>query len=280
LREEQTERSGEKVRIAFVGGGVMAEAIIEGIVSAGLAAPTDISVGEPVTARRDELTGAHGVNVFADNAEAVAGAELVVLSVKPQALGAVLPGLGAALKPDQALASIVAGATIRTIADGTGHQAVIRIMPNTPAQIGAGISAWTASPAVTDSQKAAAKSVVGTLGEEVYVASEDLIDMATALSASGPAYVFAFVEALIDAGVNIGMSRELASQLATETVLGSARMVKETGTHPAELRNMVTSPAGTTAAALVALEAGGFRPAVIEAVAAAYRRSKELGTGK
>ena len=255
----------------------MAEAIIEGIVSAGLAAPTDISVGEPVAARRDELAGAHGVNVFADNAEAVVGAELVVLSVKPQALGAVLPGLGAALKPDQALASIVAGATIRTIADGTGHQAVIRIMPNTPAQIGAGISAWTASPAVTDSQKAAARSMVATLGEEVYVASEDLIDMATALSASGPAYVFAFVEALIDAGVNIGMSRELASRLATETVLGSARMVKETGTHPAELRNMVTSPAGTTAAALVALEAGGFKPAVVEAVAAAYRRSKELG---
>jgi pyrroline-5-carboxylate reductase len=265
------------MKISFVGGGVMAEAILRGIVSAGLAAPSDISVGEPVQARRDQLAQNHGVNVSSDNAEAVAGAKLVVLSVKPQALGTVLPGLGAALKPDQALASIVAGATIRTIADGTGHQAVIRIMPNTPAQIGAGISAWTASEAVTDAQKAAIREVVATLGEEVYVAGEDLIDMSTALSASGPAYVFTFVESLIDAGVNIGMSRDLASRLAIETVLGSARMVKETGTHPAELRNMVTSPAGTTAAALVALEKGGFRPAVIDAVAAAYRRSKELG---
>ncbi len=272
----------------------MAEAILRGILSAGLAKPSDISVGEPIQARRDELARTHGVNVFGDNAESVARrsstaypplpssrrrAEMVVLSVKPQALGSVLPGLGAALKPDQVLASIVAGATIRTIADGTGHDAVIRIMPNTPAQIGAGISVWTASSAITDEQRTVARSVVGTLGEEVYVANEDLIDMATALSASGPAYVFAFVEALIDAGVSIGMSRDLASRLASEMVLGSARMVKETGTHPAELRNMVTSPAGTTAAALVALEAGGFRPAVIEAVVAAYKRSKELGKG-
>lgn len=268
------------MRISFVGGGVMAEAILKGIVSSGLAAGKDISVGDPVETRRDELARSHGVNVHADNAKAVSGADLVVLSVKPQALGSVLPELGAALSPDQALASIVAGATIGTIADGTGHQAVIRIMPNTPAQIGAGISAWTASPAVTEPQRELARSVVATLGEEVYVAGEDLIDMATALSASGPAYVFAFIEALIDGGVHIGMSRELAGRLAVQTVLGSARMVKETGTHPAELRNRVTSPAGTTAEALMVLERGGLRPTVMAAVAAAYRRSKELGQNK
>ncbi len=267
------------MKIAFIGGGRMCESIVAGILSSSLAAPSDISVGEPVEDRRRALSDEHGVNVHADNAAAVAGADLVVLSVKPQSLGSVLPGLSTSLGSGQALASIVAGARMRSIADKTGHQAVIRVMPNTPAQIGAGVSVWTAATAVTDDQREAARSVVATLGEEVYVESEDLIDMATALSASGPAYVFTFVEALIDAGVSIGMSRDLASQLAIETVLGSARMAKETGTHPAELRNMVTSPGGTTAAALLELERGRLRHTIMGAVAAAYRRSKELVDG-
>ena len=258
----------------------MCEAIVTGIVSSSLAAPSDISVGEPVEARRRALSHRHGVSVHADNAAAVVGAELVVLSVKPQSLGSVLPSLGRALSSGQALASIVAGARMRSITDETGHQAVIRVMPNTPAQIGAGVSVWTTAPDVTDAQREAARSVVATLGEEVYVESEDLIDMATALSASGPAYVFTFIEALIDAGVSIGMSRDLAGQLAIETVLGSARMAKETGTHPAELRNMVTSPGGTTAAALMELEKGRLRHTVMEAVTKAYRRSKKLVDGR
>ena len=268
------------MKIAFVGGGRMCEAIVTGIVSSSLAAPSDISVGEPVEARRRALSHRHGVSVHADNAAAVVGAELVVLSVKPQSLGSVLPSLGRALSSGQALASIVAGARMRSITDETGHQAVIRVMPNTPAQIGAGVSVWTTAPDVTDAQREAARSVVATLGEEVYVESEDLIDMATALSASGPAYVFTFIEALIDAGVSIGMSRDLAGQLAIETVLGSARMAKETGTHPAELRNMVTSPGGTTAAALMELEKGRLRHTVMEAVTKAYRRSKKLVDGR
>ena len=258
----------------------MCEAIVTGIVSSSLAAPSDISVGEPVEARRRALSHRHGVSVHADNAAAVVGAELVVLSVKPQSLGSVLPSLGRALSSGQALASIVAGARMRSITDETGHQAVIRVMPNTPAQIAAGVSVWTTAPDVTDAQREAARSVVATLGEEVYVESEDLIDMATALSASGPAYVFTFIEALIDAGVSIGMSRDLAGQLAIETVLGSARMAKETGTHPAELRNMVTSPGGTTAAALMELEKGRLRHTVMEAVTKAYRRSKKLVDGR
>ena len=258
----------------------MCEAIVTGIVSSSLAAPSDISVGEPVEARRRALSHRHGVSVHADNAAAVVGAELVVLSVKPQSLGSVLPSLGRALSSGQGLASIVAGARMRSITDETGHQAVIRVMPNTPAQIGAGVSVWTTAPDVTDAQREAARSVVATLGEEVYVESEDLIDMATALSASGPAYVFTFIEALIDAGVSIGMSRDLAGQLAIETVLGSARMAKETGTHPAELRNMVTSPGGTTAAALMELEKGRLRHTVMEAVTKAYRRSKKLVDGR
>ena len=268
------------MKIAFVGGGRMCEAIVTGIVSSSLAAPSDISVGEPVEARRRALSHRHGVSVHADNAAAVVGAELVVLSVKPQSLGSVLPSLGRALSSGQGLASIVAGARMRSITDETGHQAVIRVMPNTPAQIGAGVSVWTTAPDVTDAQREAARSVVATLGEEVYVESEDLIDMATALSASGPAYVFTFIEALIDAGVSIGMSRDLAGQLAIETVLGSARMAKETGTHPAELRNMVTSPGGTTAAALMELEKGRLRHTVMEAVTKAYRRSKKLVDGR
>ena len=268
------------MKISFIGGGIMCESILKGIISSGLTEPSDVSVGEPVQARRKMLASAHGVRVEADNAAAALGTDIVILSIKPQALESVLPSLADCLEPHQSLISIVAGATIKTIFVGTGHDAVIRIMPNTPAQIGAGISVWTASEGVSKSQRDMARSVVSTLGEEVYVASEDIIDMATALSASGPAYVFSFIEALVDAGVHIGMSRALAEQLAVETVLGSALMAKETGTHPAELRNMVTSPAGTTAEALVALEKGGLRATVTSAVAAAYRRSKELGQSK
>ncbi len=267
------------MNIAFVGGGAMCEAIVSGIVSSGLASPDGISVGEPVAARRAALAGAHGVRACAGNAEAVAGADLVVLSVKPQSLAPALSDLAAALEPDQALASIVAGATMGTIAAATGHRAVIRVMPNTPAQVGAGMTVWTCSADVTDAQRETARSVVATLGDEVCVDSEGLIDMATALSASGPAYVFAFIEALIDAGVAIGMPRPLADRLAVQTVLGSAQMARETGSHPAQLRNMVTSPGGTTAAALMELEKGGMRPAVMEAVAAAHRRAAELGDG-
>ena len=267
------------MNIAFVGGGAMCEAIVSGIIASGLASPDGICIGEPVEARRAALAGAHGVRTHADNARAVAGADLVVLAVKPQSLAPALADLAAALRPDQALASIVAGATMGTISRATGHGAVIRIMPNTPAQVGAGMTVWTCSADVTDAQREAARSMVATLGDEVRVDSEGLIDMATALSASGPAYVFAFIEALIDAGVAIGMPRPLADRLAVQTVLGSAQMARETGSHPAQLRNAVTSPGGTTAAALTALEKGGMRAAVIEAVAAAHRRAGELGEG-
>ena len=267
------------MNVAFVGGGTMCEALISGLLGAGVAEASDISVGEPVEARRNALSHGHGVRVHADNAAAVRGSEIVIVSVKPQSLAPVLSELGGSLSDGQVLASIVAGASIRAITGGTGHEAVVRFMPNTPAQVGAGITVWTAAPAVSHNQREVARSVAATLGEEIYVESEDLIDMATALSASGPAYVFAFIEALIDAGVNIGMSRDLASQLTIGTVLGSAKMAGETGMHPAQLRNMVTSPGGTTAAALAELERGGLRHTVLEAVAAAYRRSRQLMGG-
>ena len=267
------------MRLAFVGGGVMAEAIIGGALGAGLVAPGDVSVGEPVAARREQLAEAHGVAVFADNAEAVRGAELAFLAVKPQSLGEVMPGLERALGADQTVVSIVAGATLDALTGGLGHDAVVRVMPNTPAQIGEGMSVWTASEAVAADAREAVGSILRTLGDEVYAPDEKLIDMATALSASGPAYVFLFVEALIDAGVYLGMARDTARRLALQTVVGSARLVERTGRHPAELRDMVTSPGGTTIAALRAMEAGGFRAAVADGVVAAYDRSQALGKG-
>lgn len=265
------------MRLAFIGGGVMAEAIIGGVVSARLASPETVSVGEPVAERREYLAQTHGVTAFADNSEAISGADLIFLAVKPQALPDALPDLSQNLAPSQTIASIVAGATMDTLIGGLNHAAVIRVMPNTPAQIGAGMSVWTAADAVPPAMRQAAAEILRTLGEEAYVPDEKLIDMSTALSASGPAYVFLFIEALIDAGVYLGMARDMARKLALQTVLGSARLVEQTGRHPAELKDMVTSPGGTTIAALRAMESGGFRSAVLDGVSAAYDKSQALG---
>ena len=265
------------MKIAFIGGGVMAEAIIGGALAAKLAPPEDISVGEPVKARREYMAQTHGIQVFADNVDAISEADLAILAVKPQSLPEVLPSLSASLKPRQTVASIVAGATIDTLTTGMNQDSVIRIMPNTPAQIGAGMSLWTATDVVSPAMRDAVGGILRTLGDEVYVPDEKLIDMSTALSASGPAYVFLFIEALIDAGVYLGMARDMARRLALQTVLGSAQLVQETGRHPAELKDMVTSPGGTTIAALRAMESEGFRAAVLEGVVAAYEKSVELG---
>ncbi len=263
--------------IAFIGGGVMAEAIIGGILGQGIAQPGEVCVAEPVETRRQTLADRYGVSTWADNGEAVQHGELVVLSVKPQNLAEVLQELRGTVKSNQAVLSIVAGARMESIVAGLGHDAVIRVMPNTPAQIGAGMSVWTATASVNGRFRETTRSILQTLGEELYVTDEKYIDMATALSASGPAYVFLFIESLVDAGVYLGMSQEMARKLALQTVLGSARLVQETGKHPAELRDMVTSPGGTTAEALRKLEEGGFRAAVLSAVAAAYEKSKQLG---
>lgn len=266
------------MKLAFIGGGVMAEAIIGGALAAKLTSPQDIAVGEPIGARREYLTQTHGVETFADNSDAIDGAALVILAVKPQSLSEVLRSVGSSLNHTQTLASIVAGATMDTLLGGLmGQGAVIRIMPNTPAQIGAGMSVWTATNAVSQEIRDAVRNILRTLGDEVYVPDEKLIDMSTALSASGPAYVFLFIEALIDAGVYLGMARDMARRLALQTVLGSAQLVQETGQHPAELKDMVTSPGGTTIAALRSMESEGFRAAVLEGVISAYEKSQELG---
>ncbi len=264
------------MKISFVGGGAMAEAILGGILEAEIAAPQDIRVGEPVEPRREYLEGKYGVACHAENHRVLHGTRLLILSVKPQNLPEVMSELGGGLD-GLTIASIIAGARLETLMDGLKHDSVIRIMPNTPSQIGAGMSVWTASPSVPEMVIEATRRILEPLGEELYVDDEKYIDMATALSASGPAYVFLFIEALIDAGVYLGMPRDMASQLALQTVAGSTQLVRESGLHPAELANMVTSPGGTTAEALLALEQGAFKGLVIEAVNAAYEKSKALG---
>jgi len=255
----------------------MAEALIGGILKAGLAKPGDVRVGEPVEARRSYLEQTYGLPTDTGNLRVVDGADIVVLAIKPQNLAEVMPELRSRLGADRTVVSIVAGAAMETLTTGLNHQAIIRVMPNTPAQIGAGMSVWTAAPEVAQEHVAATGEMLRTLGEEIYAPNEKLIDMATALSASGPAYVFLFIEALIDAGVYLGMPRDMARKLVLQTVLGSTRLVAESGRHPAELKDMVTSPGGTTIEALLALEKGGFRASVLEAVIAAYEKSKALG---
>jgi pyrroline-5-carboxylate reductase len=203
----------------------------------------------------------------------------VVLSVKPQRLSEVMKGLKG-IHSDALILSIVAGASIKKISTGLKHKSVVRSMPNTPGQIGEGITVWTASKEVTAEQQEIARAIIGALGEEVFVEDEGYLDMATALSGSGPAYVFLFTEALIDAGVHMGFPRRIAEQLVLQTIKGSASFYEQAERHPATLRNQVTSPGGTSAEALYYLEKAGFRTAISRAIWAAYQRSLELGKEK
>jgi pyrroline-5-carboxylate reductase len=264
------------MKIGFVGGGTMGEAMIKSLLAKGAAKPGDITVSDVSQSRRDILKKTYDVKATADNGEAVSGAEVVVLAVKPQELSKVLGGLKGLLS-QQLVLSIVAGATLDSLGEGLGHSCLVRAMPNMPAQIGEGITVWTATAEVSQKQKDVAQSVLAALGKEIYVSGEKYIDMATALSGSGPAYVFLIIEALVDAGVHIGLPRDMAEKLVVQTVLGSTRAVEAMGKHPAELRNMVTSPGGTTTEGLLQLEAGGLRSLLLQTVIAAYNKSKALG---
>jgi pyrroline-5-carboxylate reductase len=254
----------------------MAEAMIAGLIREGLAEPEHLLVSGPRAQRVEQLREKFGVRPFTDNAEAASQAEVVVLSVKPQRLTGVMKGLKA-IRPEALVLSIIAGASIRKLSTGLKHHAVVRSMPNTPAQIGEGITVWTASEAVSEEQKKIARAILSALGEEVFVEDEYYLDMATALSGTGPAYVFMFMEALIDAGVHMGFPRRIAEQLVVQTIRGSISYYLKAGRHPATLRNQVTSPGGTSAEALYYLEKAGFRTAISRAIWAAYQRSLELG---
>ncbi len=267
-------------RVVFIGPGVMAESMIRGLLHQKALPPDHIVVSGPREERVKELQARYGVTPLVDNITAARQGDVVVLSVKPQTLlGKVLHELQGQIPEHALVLSIVAGVPIARIAAGLGHDKIVRAMPNTPGQIGQGITVWTASPTVSEEQKAMAREILAAMGEEIYMNDEDYLDMATALSGTGPAYVFLFMEALVDAGVHLGFPRRIAEKLVVQTVLGSAAYYKRVQgeVHLAHLRNQVTSPAGTTAAALYYLEKAGFRTAISRAVWAAYLRSKELG---
>lgn len=269
----------DPTRFAVIGPGVMGEAIIAGLLRKGIAEPQGITAAGPRTGRDQELVERYHIR-FASNAEAVKNADVVILSVKPQRLALVKKDLFGKIPSGALVISIVAGAAIRGLQSGLDHKAVVRSMPNTPARIGEGITVWTAAPEVNDSQKALAEKILSALGEQVNVDDEGYLDMATALSGTGPAYVFLFMEAMIDAGVHLGFPRRLAEQLVEQTVRGSADYYISRKEHAASLRNEVTSPGGTSAEALYYLEKAGFRTAISRAVWAAYERSQSLGAGR
>jgi pyrroline-5-carboxylate reductase len=267
----------EKTRIAFIGAGAMAEAILQGLLAKKLVDPGRLIAADVRADRGRDLTERYGIQFTPDNRAALAGADVVVLAVKPQTLPTVLPELAGAVPEKALVVSIIAGARLATLCGGLSHPAAVRSMPNTPAQIGKGMTVWTASPAVSDVQRARAGELLGALGVTVYVDDERFLDAATALSGSGPAYVFLFMEALVDAGVELGFAPLVARQLVLQTIKGAAEYAGVSPLDLAQLRRQVTSPNGTTAAALASFEADDFRNAILRAVRAAYRRSLELG---
>lgn len=267
----------EGLRIAFIGGGTMGEAMIHALLRTGQVTADQITASDVLPERLEELRARYGVHVTTDNAEAASEADIVILAVKPQTLPDVMAGLRGRIRPTALVFSIVAGMPIATISKGLEHAAIVRTMPNTPAQIGEGMTVWTASPSVTDVQRAQAQAIMKAMGLELYVAHEDALNMATAVSGTGPTYVFLLMEALVDAAVHLGFSRREALLLVTQTVLGSAKFAAQSTRHLAELRNMVTSPGGTSAEAIYQLEKGGLRTVLSKAVWAAYKKSRLLG---
>jgi pyrroline-5-carboxylate reductase len=263
--------------IATVGSGVMAEAMIAGLLRGALVTPSQVVASHPRAERREELANTHGIRTVASNTEAVEVADLVILAVKPQSLAKVGREIGPHLRRGQVVVSVLAGPTTHALIASLRHDQVVRAMPNTPARIGNGMTVWYATPATTEDQRAQARSLLGALGAELEVEDERWVAMATAVSGTGPSYVFLVMEALIDAAVHLGFPRHIAHDLVIETLEGSTRFAKQSGDHPAVLRNMVTSPAGTSAAAIHELESGRLRTVLSEAVWAAYHRTVELG---
>ncbi|HEX9115405.1 MAG TPA: pyrroline-5-carboxylate reductase [Anaerolineae bacterium] len=267
----------QEATLAFIGSGAMAEAMIKGILADNLIDPKRVTASGPRPERGQELRGRYGIRTTTDNVAAARSAQIVVLSVKPQILPKVMAELSACLLPEALVISIVAGTRISVIGRMLGIPAIVRAMPNTPGQIGQGMTVWTATPAVGEKARHQAQAILGALGKELFVGDEAYLDMATALSGTGPAYVFLVIEALIDAGVHMGFSRRIAQELVLQTMAGSVAIALETGLHPAELRNRVTSPGGTSASAIYELEKGGLRTVISKAVWAAYQKSKQLG---
>jgi pyrroline-5-carboxylate reductase len=265
------------MKIAFIGGGNMGEAILTAVIKKKLAAPAAISVSDISDSRRNYLKKQYGVAVTRNNRVAIKGKDIIVLAVKPQNIPEVLSSIKVDIKSHQVVLSIAAGVSIDTISQGLGHGNVVRAMPNTPAQVGFGMSGWTATDAVKPTQKEQARAVLAATGREIYFDDEKYLDMVTAISGSGPAYFYLFAESLIEAAVNIGISRPDAEQLVRQTIVGSTQLLLKSDKPPAELRRAVTSKGGTTERALQVFTDGGFSKLIGDAVQAAYRRAKELG---
>ena len=274
-----------KMKLAFVGCGVMGESMIAGLLRKNLVKPEQVVASHPRVSRRDDLTMKYGIQMFESNAEAVQKIRenensMIALCVKPQRLNGVLQDLNSAVAPNQIVLSIIAGAKIKTLSESLSNEKIVRAMPNTPSQIGAGMTAWTCTEGVDENERARIKALLTALGKELHVETENMIDMATSLSATGPTYVFMVMEALTDAGVHLGFSRETARELVQETMLGSVLFAMESHKHPAELRNMVTSPGGTSADAIYQMEKGGLRTVLSKAVYSAYQKAVALGQKK
>ena len=250
--------------IATVGSGVMAEAMIAGLLRGELVTPEQVVASHPRPERREELTRLYGIRTVARNVEAVDAADIVLLAIKPQMLAKVGREIGPHLRDDQLVLSVIAGATIAALEGFLGHRRIVRSMPNTPARLGRGMTVWYATPETTDDQRAEARALLRALGAELEVDDEKFAAMATAVSGTGPTYVFLVMEALIDAAVHLGFPRHVAHDLVVETLEGSTYFAKQSGDHPAVLRNMVTSPGGTSAAALHELESGRLRTVLSE----------------
>jgi len=264
--------------LAFIGGGAMAGAMIGGLLNSHVVDAKWIRASDPHQDRAKELESRFGVATTTENLAVARDADIVILSVKPQMLRFVFRDLSGKLRKDALVLSIIAGARVESITNGLKHGSVVRSMPNTPAQVAEGMTVWTANAEVTKVQRSQAQAILGAFGKELYVADEAFLDMATAISGSGPSYVFLFMEALIDAAVHLGFSREDARTLVTQTVRGSAIYAEVSPSHPAEMRNLVTSPGGTSAHALYQLEKGGFRTLLSKAVWAAFQRSVSLSS--
>ncbi len=267
----------ENTTIGFIGAGAMGTAMIAGLLNKNIIKADYIIAADPHEEKGEKLVQDYGIRFTTENIEAAREADVLVFAVKPQILHRVMNPLRGKVDHASLIISIVASAKMRTLVGELLNSRVVRAMPNTPAQIGQGMTVWCATDEVEDRQRRQAASLLGALGEQLYVDDERLLDMATALSGSGPAYVFLFIEAMIDAGVRMGFTYRDASKLVMQTLRGASEFAQVSGLHPAQLRNQVTSPGGTTAAGLYELEKLHFRTAIAEGIWAAYQRAVELG---
>ncbi|MDT8382693.1 MAG: pyrroline-5-carboxylate reductase [Brevefilum sp.] len=267
-------------KFTLIGPGVMAEAIISRLIKHDVVDESNIVAAGPRLERLQELEARYQIQTNLDNAAAVQDVDVVILCIKPQKLTEVMADLKDQIPENGLVISIVAGATMEALTKGLNHPVVVRTMPNTPAQVGEGMTVWAQSPQTSQEQHNIAQEILRALGQEIYVEEETYIDMATAVSGTGPAYIFLFLEAMIDAGVHLGLPRRIAEKMVVQTIKGSIAYYNENTKHPARLRNQVTSPGGTSATAIYYLEKMGFRTAISRAIWAAFTRSQELGKGQ